>query len=253
MTLKSAYSRVTHNSTQRQAGFTLTELLVVVAIVGILASMGVSSWIGFMNRQRVRVIQNATYQSLHEANREARSRKIEYCVTFGIEASVPKVAFHSARATASQWEVLNSAIEPGQVVLFMSGGQNGRVCFDHKGNTNDVGATLYMQVPDAESTRLCVSVGTMLGKLHKGNGYDCPGSMNNADGGNFGGGNSGGGGSGGGNSGGGNSGGNNGNNNIAPPVAPQAPPSPNLDPPTPPTPPTFPTRPTPTPPPPPSF
>ena len=158
---------------RKEQGFTMLEVLVVVFILGILAAIAAPVWNGFINRQQVRVIQDRTYQALQSAKSEAKAKKIGYCAAFGITKPGAVVAFHDFNSSAQQWERLNPEISPGQIELMMGGVNDGTVCFDYKGNTDDVGATVYMQIPGVSSSKRCVIVQTLLGAIRKDEGSNC--------------------------------------------------------------------------------
>ncbi|MEG3887023.1 prepilin-type N-terminal cleavage/methylation domain-containing protein, partial [Microcoleus sp. herbarium19] len=48
-------------------GYTLIELLVVVILLGVLASIAAPGWLGFINKQRVRTVNDRVFQSLRLA------------------------------------------------------------------------------------------------------------------------------------------------------------------------------------------
>jgi prepilin-type N-terminal cleavage/methylation domain-containing protein len=66
-----------HKTASRKAdgGFTLLEVLVIALIVGILSSIAAPSWLAFINRQRVRTVNDRVFQSLRLAQSEAKRTK----------------------------------------------------------------------------------------------------------------------------------------------------------------------------------
>jgi prepilin-type N-terminal cleavage/methylation domain-containing protein len=69
-------------SRKSDGGFTLLELLVIVLILGILISIAAPSWVAFINRQRVRTVNDRVLQSLRTAQSEAKRNKRDVTVTF---------------------------------------------------------------------------------------------------------------------------------------------------------------------------
>jgi prepilin-type N-terminal cleavage/methylation domain-containing protein len=64
------------------SGFTLIELIVVVAMVGIIAAIGAPSWIGFLAQQRVNKTNDVVFTALLDAQKEAKKNKNTYNVAF---------------------------------------------------------------------------------------------------------------------------------------------------------------------------
>ena len=95
-------SRLTYHK-KNAKGFTLLEVLVVVLIVGILATTASVSWLSFVNRQRVNGVQNAALRAIEAAQLEAKSRQLSYSVSFrvtyidkpDIQGYFPQYAIHT--------------------------------------------------------------------------------------------------------------------------------------------------------------
>ena len=73
-------------------GYTLLELIVVVILLGVLASIAAPGWLGFINRQRVRTVNDRVFQSLRLAQSEAKRTKSDRVVTFNTPATDPPTA-----------------------------------------------------------------------------------------------------------------------------------------------------------------
>jgi Tfp pilus assembly protein FimT len=69
-------------SRKNEAGYTIIELLIIVLILGIFASIAAPSWLAFINRQRVRTVNDRVLQSLRTAQSEAKRTKRDVTVTF---------------------------------------------------------------------------------------------------------------------------------------------------------------------------
>ncbi|GAB4280067.1 MAG: hypothetical protein Fur0025_07700 [Oscillatoriaceae cyanobacterium] len=101
-------------------GFTLLEVLVVVLIVGILATTAGVGWLGFVNRQRVNGVQNAALRAIEKAQLEARSRQLSYSISFrvkyidtpDIQGYFPQYAIHPTYKADSDSLTGSSPLNP---------------------------------------------------------------------------------------------------------------------------------------------
>lgn len=65
-----------------QQGFTLLEVLVVVFMVGILAAIGIPSWLSMLNKSRLGRAQDGVALAISEGQSRARQRKTSWQVSF---------------------------------------------------------------------------------------------------------------------------------------------------------------------------
>jgi len=178
----------------KTAGFTLIEIMVTLLIVGILSTIATPSWVAFSNRQRVNAANDAVLRALQEAQRQARSKKLSYSVSFlSAQNQVPKVAVYPEgtvlAATDPRWTALGEdiALQPGQVSLYSNidaanpnqkvaettlATSERRITFDYTGALT-IGAVTPLKIvvapPSAALTptavKRCVIVETLIGGM----------------------------------------------------------------------------------------
>ncbi|MBD1806892.1 prepilin-type N-terminal cleavage/methylation domain-containing protein [Microcoleus sp. FACHB-SPT15] len=115
----------------RQAGFTFIELLVVIIMIGVLSAIAAPGWLGFVQQRRAGAASDAMVRAMQEAQSLAKTRKLSYSVSFRNEGGVPQVAIYPYKNTTGNeinpnnlddisWKSLGNeqlALKPGQIIL----------------------------------------------------------------------------------------------------------------------------------------
>lgn len=180
-------------SRKGDGGFTLLELVVIVLMLGILSAIAAPSWVAFINRQRVRTVNDRVFQSLRLAQSEARRTKRDIIITFSnsIAPFDPPTATIKTEPTQNpplQTVTFNGGgeIKQGQVKLSAASCPPNAQCtaatsltFNYNGvvdPNNSTNPTLPFVVtvsPVVGGTKQCAIVETLLGGMRTAEGNDC--------------------------------------------------------------------------------
>ncbi|MCC3529112.1 MAG: transcriptional regulator [Microcoleus sp. PH2017_22_RUC_O_B] len=173
-------------SSKGEVGYTIIELLIIVLILGIFASIAAPGWLGFINRQRVRTVNDRVFQSLRTAQSEAKRTKRNVTIVFNNNTSTPPVDPPTVTIDGNTQQLnAQGEIKPGTIAL----GTNApapsanSITFDYQGNVNQLPLdpsspngrrfVATVSVPGG-GAKQCVFVETLIGGMRTAEGNDCP-------------------------------------------------------------------------------
>ena len=172
-------------------GFTLLEVLIIVLILGILSSIAAPSWLAFINRQRVRTVNDRVFQTLRTAQSEAKRTKRDVTIIFSaLPVDPPTVTFDPPLPTGGSEQKLDGGgeIKPGTITLLTNvttaGGADlplNSIIFDYQGNVKQfppIGRFVVSVSASPNGAKQCAIVETIIGGMRTAEGNDpvtgCP-------------------------------------------------------------------------------
>ncbi|GAB4230235.1 MAG: hypothetical protein Kow00121_59030 [Elainellaceae cyanobacterium] len=160
-------------------GFTLPETLVVVTIVGILASTAVAGWLGFANSRYLAAAQDEVFQIVRQAQIQAERTHANWKASFRETGGAVQLAVHPTTAlnTAIDWQSLRSGIhiDPAETTL-LPANSTYQIEFDYRGHILPPFGRLTLSIDGGGHMRRCVFTSTILGAVRKGSNRDRPDS-----------------------------------------------------------------------------
>ncbi len=166
-------------------GFSLIETIVVVVIIGLIATMGGVSWLALLNEQRMRSGVNEMISAMRLAQAGARRENLRWSVAFRSQDGRVQWSVNRATTPIAQWQWQNLLendankfeIVPAATTLPVSGGVyrltyefNGRVAIT---NTPPLQITVRPAGDSQVANQRCVQVVTLLGTLRSRRGEAC--------------------------------------------------------------------------------
>jgi type II secretory pathway pseudopilin PulG len=157
-------------------GYTILELLVIVIMLGVLASIAAPGWLGFINRQRVRTVNDRVFQSLRTAQSEAKRTKRDVTIVFNAVDPPTVTIDGNTQQLNAQGE-----IKPGTITLTVNTPAAtippNSLTFDYQGNLTTGTTPFYVTVAPSgsapnTSAKKCAIVQTLIGGMRTGEGND---------------------------------------------------------------------------------
>ncbi len=150
------------------SGFTLLETLVVVVLIGILATMGISNWLAFVETRRLNTAQNEVHLAMHQARRQASKEKLTWQASFREQNGIIQWAVHPATVNPSNanWNNLDANVRlDAETTLQKSNGVR-RIQFDYRGNVRQPPlGRITLSSKYGGKVKRCVIVSTILGTM----------------------------------------------------------------------------------------
>ncbi|MGC1309706.1 MAG: type II secretion system protein [Phormidesmis sp.] len=149
-----------------QRGFTLLELAVVMAVVGILAAIAAPTWLRFLAEQRTTYVQGVLQQGIQQAQLKSQQNNRLWQFSVRKNGEVIEAATHPASISPNDaiWDTMNSAVGFDEETTLLKKDGIYYVRFDENGNVR--GSRLgrltvsSKQFPDIKR---CVIVSTLIG------------------------------------------------------------------------------------------
>ena len=156
------------NKAKNTDGFTLIEVLIVVIVMGVLASIAAPGWLSYLQRQRMNTVRGDLIGALRTAQSEAITRQESRRIIFSSSDLSIMVQPKSA-STGGVITPLGSGSVGSKIHLVAST----PIVFDHDGRV-DVDTPFVITVThDDSSQKRCVIVTTILGGLKPAAGDTC--------------------------------------------------------------------------------
>ncbi len=179
------------NENNVSAGFTLTELIVVVVLAGTLAAIAAPGWLTFMNRQKVSTANKEIFQVMREAQSNAIAKRATYGVVLDPDdPRGPTITQFSAKG-----QDLTDPTQLSELSTIVLGGENFELTTIPPNNTNPIqyrfnfdGSVSQDFLPDRDDEnaeyaykieisrdgiRRCIIVDTLLGAMSEGSDDEC--------------------------------------------------------------------------------
>jgi prepilin-type N-terminal cleavage/methylation domain-containing protein len=159
-------------ATSATAGFTLLEMLVVVIIIGVLASIAAPDWFQYLMGRRVVTVRDEVRQVLEEAQNTAITRREQRVVTFYTSEDLPTVSIGSTHNDGARQTLGGDSVRPGMITLSAT---SDSVTFDYQGTVESSPITITVTpTGQAGGRKSCVVLRTLLGSLTNEDGSSCP-------------------------------------------------------------------------------
>lgn len=160
----------------------MIELLVIVVVIGIVASIAVPAWLRFLAERRVTTAQGQLRQGIQLAQSKSQQESISWQFSVRTRADRVEMAIHPATTSPSlsAWEPVSTAAKlDAETTLALSSGVY-YVQFDHKGNVRYRLGRVTLSSKQFPKIKRCVIVSTLIGATRTAKEHPTPDPTNSS-------------------------------------------------------------------------
>ncbi|MBN3910028.1 MAG: prepilin-type N-terminal cleavage/methylation domain-containing protein [Nostoc sp. NMS1] len=150
------------------SGFTLPEMLIVVVLIGILATLGISNWLAFVETRRLNTAQNEVQLAIYQARSQASKEKLTWQASFREQNGIIQWAVHPATVnpSAANWNNLDSNVRLDEETTLSELNGIKQIQFDYRGNVSKPPlGRITLSSKYGGKVKRCVIVSTILGAM----------------------------------------------------------------------------------------
>lgn len=159
-----------HRNHSSSSGFTLLEVLVAMAAIGILAAYSAPSWLAFINTRRLNDASQKVYLALRDTQRQAQKTKTTWQFSLRVKENIVQWAVHPQTLNPNNaiWYSLDSnvVLDKETTLLLRKSTKLRQIQFDYTGSIKKppLGRITLSSKYGGKAKR-CVYVSTILGAI----------------------------------------------------------------------------------------
>lgn len=151
------------------AGFTLLEVLIVLAMIGTLSAIAAPAWTTFQAVRKLNVAQDQVHRALRMTRSNAVQEKAAWQFSIRETNGVVQLAVHPETNLPSDtaWQNLEESIQLDTETTLQRAGEVRRIKFDYHGNVKPPFGRVTLSSRRGGSAKRCVIVSTLLGAMRQ--------------------------------------------------------------------------------------